>query len=84
MATREEFFNSLKGILVDRLKVDGDTITHEATFLEDLGLDSIDLMTMVMALEEEFGIEVDDSEVEGIETVSQALDLLTSKAKISA
>jgi acyl carrier protein len=84
MATREEFFNSLKGILVDRLKVDGDTITPEATFLEDLGLDSIDLMTMVMALEEEFGIEVDDSEVEGIETVSQALDLLTSKAKISA
>lgn len=84
MANKEELFEALKEVLVDRLKVEAETIVPQANLLDDLGLDSIDLMTMVMALEERFGIEVPDEEVEGVETVQQALDLLAKKAAVSA
>lgn len=84
MANKEELFEALKEVLVDRLKVEAETIVPQANLLDDLGLDSIDLMTMVMALEERFGIEVPDEDVEGVETVQQALDLLAKKAAVSA
>ena len=56
-----------------------DQVTREAKFGDDLDADSLDLVELVMALEEEFDVTVDESELEGIETVGQAFDLVTSK-----
>lgn len=84
MAPRDEVLSVLKEVLVDRLKVDSDTITEEANLFEDLGLDSIDLMTVVMAVEERFSIEVSDDELEDVTTLGQAADLLSTKVGTSA
>ena len=54
-------------------------MTPEANFADDLDADSLDLVELVMALEEQFDITVDESELEGVETVGQAFDLVTSK-----
>ncbi len=56
-----------------------DKVTREARFADDLDADSLDLVELVMALEEEFDITVDEDELEGIETVGQAFDLVSSK-----
>lgn len=64
---------------VEVLSVDAGQIQPEAKFGDDLEADSLDLVELVMALEEEFDISVDESELEGIETVGQALDLVKSK-----
>jgi acyl carrier protein len=64
---------------VEVLAVDADRITPEARFGDDLDADSLDLVELVMALEEEFDIKVDESELEGIETVGQALALVDAK-----
>lgn len=84
MANREEVVTSLKETLVERLKVDASTITEEANLFEDLGLDSIDLMTVVMAVEEKFSIEVSDEELEDVTTLGQAADLLSAKVGTNA
>lgn len=84
MAARDEVLTALKEVLVDRLKVEADTITEEANLFEDLGLDSIDLMTVVMAVEERFSIEVSDDELEDVTTLGQAADLLSTKVGTSA
>ncbi|HVL37945.1 MAG TPA: acyl carrier protein [Fimbriimonadaceae bacterium] len=84
MATRDEVVTSLKETLVDRLKVDAATITEDANLFEDLGLDSIDLMTVVMAVEEKFAIEVSDEELEDVTTLGQAADLLSAKVGTNA
>ncbi|HEX2052886.1 MAG TPA: acyl carrier protein [Actinomycetota bacterium] len=84
MASRDEVVDALKDVLVDRLKVDAGTITEEANLFEDLGLDSIDLMTVVMAVEEKFNIEVADEELEDVTTLGQAADLLTEKVGSNA
>lgn len=84
MANRDEVVTALKETLVDRLKVDASTITEEANLFEDLGLDSIDLMTVVMAVEEKFSIEVSDEELEDVTTLGQAADLLSAKVGTNA
>ncbi|MEX0790358.1 MAG: acyl carrier protein [Actinomycetota bacterium] len=84
MANRDEVVTALKETLVDRLKVDAATITEEANLFEDLGLDSIDLMTVVMAVEEKFSIEVSDEELEDVTTLGQAADLLSAKVGTNA
>lgn len=84
MASREEVVEALKDVLVDRLKVEAGTITEDANLFEDLGLDSIDLMTVVMAVEEKFSIEVADEELEDVTTLGQAADLLTAKVGSNA
>jgi acyl carrier protein len=66
---------------VDVLSVDAAKITKEARFKEDLEADSLDLVELVMSLEEEFGIEVPESDLEGIATIGQAYDLVVSKVK---
>jgi acyl carrier protein len=81
---REEVLSALKEVLVDRLKVDASTITDDANLFEDLGLDSIDLMTVVMAVEERFSIEVSDDELEDVTTLGQAADLLSNKVTSNA
>lgn len=66
---------------VDVLSVDAGKITKQARFKEDLEADSLDLVELVMSLEEEFGIEVPESDLEGITTIGQAYDLVLSKVK---
>ena len=76
---REEALSALREVAVEVLSVDPDAVVEEARFKEDLDADSLDLVELVMKLEEEFDISVDESELEGIETVQQAVDLVGSK-----
>lgn len=80
----EEVFEALKEVLVSRLKVEPEGVQPEANLFEDLGLDSIDLMSAVMAIEERFGIEVSDKELENVTTVGDAVELLSEKVGASA
>ncbi len=80
----DETMKALEEVLVDRMQVDAHRITPEANFFNDLGLDSIDLVTTVMAIEERFGIEVADAELETIETVGEAVELLSGKVAARA
>ena len=74
-----EAFDKFKQCAVEVLQVDAAKVTPEARFADDLDADSLDLVELVMALEEQFGISVDEAELEGVETVSQAFELVTSK-----
>ena len=77
--SNEETFEKFKVCAVEVLQVPEEKITKDARFAEDLDADSLDLVELVMALEEEFDVTVDESELEGIETVGQAFELVTSK-----
>lgn len=75
----EANFERFKKCAVEVLAVDDDKITKEASFADDLDADSLDLVELVMALEEEFDVAVDEEELEGIDTVGKAYDLVTGK-----
>jgi len=75
----QELFGRFKKCAVEVLSVDESAVTPDAKFGDDLDADSLDLVELVMALEEEFGVEVPEEELEGIETVGQAYDLVISK-----
>ncbi len=77
--TEDEAFEKFKESAVEVLQVSGDKITREARFAEDLDADSLDLVELVMALEESFDVSVEETELEGIETVGQAFDLINAK-----
>ena len=77
MATVDE---RVKKIIAEQLGVEEDEVTSEASFVEDLGADSLDTVELVMALEEEFGIEIPDEDVEKILTVGKALDYIKEKS----
>ncbi len=66
-------FDRVKGIIVEQLGVDEGEVTMEASFVEDLGADSLDVVELVMALEEEFDLEIPDEEAEKIATVGDAV-----------
>ncbi len=66
----------VKKIVVDQLGVKEEAITNSSSFVEDLGADSLDTVELVMALEEEFGIEIQDEEAEKITTIQQAIDFI--------
>jgi acyl carrier protein len=66
----------VKKIIVDQLGVDAAEVTTEASFIEDLGADSLDTVELVMALEEEFGLEIPDDEAEKIVTVKDAVEYI--------
>ena len=70
----------VKKIIVDHLGVDADKVTDEASFIDDLGADSLDTVELVMAFEEEFGSEISDSEAEKILTVGDAVKFIESKS----
>lgn len=74
-------FDKVKKIIVDRLGVDESEVTEEASFIDDLGADSLDTLELVMALEEEFGIEIPDEDAEKIITVGDALNYIKEKLK---
>lgn len=71
MSTLEE---RVKKIIVEQLGVKEDEVVEEASFVDDLGADSLDTVELVMALEEEFGVEIPDEEAEKIKTVKEAVD----------
>jgi acyl carrier protein len=73
---REEIFAKVKVLIVEQLGVDEDKVTLEANFREDLEADSLDLVELIMAFEEEFGGEISDEEAQEITTVGQAVDYL--------
>lgn len=66
----------VKKIIVDQLGVNAEQVTEEASFIDDLGADSLDTVELVMALEEEFGMEIPDEEAEKISTVKTAIDYI--------
>ena len=74
-----EAFNKFKECAVEVLHVPEKNVTRKANFAKDLDADSLDLVELVMALEEQFGITVDESELDGVETVGEAFDLVYSK-----
>ncbi len=75
----DEAFEKFKGCAVEVLQVPADKVTKEARFAEDLDADSLDLVELVMALEETFDVSVEETELEGIETIGQAFDLISAK-----
>jgi acyl carrier protein len=72
-------FDKFRACAVDVLQVPADKVIPAARFDDDLDADSLDLVELVMALEEAFDVTVDESELEGIETVGQAYDLISAK-----
>ena len=72
-------FERVKKCAVEVLSVEADQVTPEASFADDLDADSLDLVELVMALEEEFDVTVEEEELEGIETVGAAFDLIKGK-----
>ena len=76
--------NKIKKIIADRLQVDLASVTDGASFVEDLGADSLDLVELVMAFEEEFGLEIPDQDAEMMKSVGDALNYLKSKTEASA
>ena len=75
MVDQEKF----KEIIVDRLGVDPNEVTPEASFIDDLGADSLDTVELVMAFEEEFDIEIPDEDAEKLTTVKSAMDYLAQR-----
>ena len=71
----------VKKIVVEQLGVKEDEVTNEASFVEDLGADSLDTVELVMALEEEFKTEIPDEDAEKITTVQQAIDYVSEHVK---
>ncbi len=74
-----EILDKIKEIVVDQLGVDEDVVTPDATFLNDLEADSLDVVELMMALEEEFDIEIPDEEAEKISTVSDLANYIAEK-----
>ncbi|MFL3052548.1 MAG: acyl carrier protein [Candidatus Neomarinimicrobiota bacterium] len=71
-------FDKVKDIIIDKLGVEEEKINKEASFVDDLGADSLDTVELIMQLEEEFGIEIPDDDAEKITTVQAAIDYLES------
>ena len=76
-----ETSDRVKKIVVEHLGVEADKVTEEASFIDDLGADSLDTVELVMAFEEEFGIEIPDDAAEKIQTVGDAIGFIKSNAK---
>lgn len=74
-------FDRVKKVVVEQLEVNPDEVTAEASFVEDLGADSLDQVELVMALEEEFDLEIPDEEAERITTVQSAVNYITEKTQ---
>ncbi len=75
----DDNFERFKQCAVEVLAVEADQVIPEASFVDDLDADSLDLVELVMALEEEFGVNVEEEELEGITTIGAAYDLINGK-----
>lgn len=75
----DDILNRCHRILVEHLNLDGDKVKPDARIIEDFGADSLDMVELVMAAEEEFGIEISDAEGEAMVTVQDAVDAIAKK-----
>lgn len=78
---RDELLKKIKSIVSDKLSISEDQITEEASFIDDLGADSLDTVELVMALEDEFSMDIPDEEAEKLTTVGKAMDYILSTVK---
>ena len=74
--TGEEIFEKVKGIIVEQLGISETSVTLEASFIDDLGADSLDIVELIMALEEEFDTEIPDADAEKVVTVGDVVDYI--------
>ena len=74
--TQEEIFERVKEIIVEQLGVTETSVTLDASFIDDLGADSLDIVELIMALEEEFDTEIPDSDAEKVVTVGDVVDYI--------
>ena len=74
-------FETVKRIVVDQLQVAADDVKIDSTFIDDLGADSLDIVELIMAFEEEFNIEIPDEIAEKIKTVKDAVEYIDAKGK---
>ncbi|MBT3216275.1 MAG: acyl carrier protein [Candidatus Marinimicrobia bacterium] len=72
--------DKVKEVIIDKLGVEEDKIKLEASFVDDLGADSLDTVELIMELEEEFGLEIPDEDAEGLTTVGSVVDYLESNS----
>jgi acyl carrier protein len=76
---REELLKKVRAIVADKLSISEDQVTEGASFIEDLGADSLDTVELVMALEDEFSLDIPDEEAEKLTTVGKALDYIQTR-----
>ena len=76
MADADKTFEKVRDIVVEQLGVEADEVSIDSTFIDDLGADSLDIVELIMAFEEEFNIEIPDEEAEKIRTVKNAVELI--------
>jgi len=79
-----EVYEKIKDIIVDTLAVEAEKVTPTASFREDLGADSLDLVELIMAFEDEFGGRISDDDARSITTVQGAVDYLTGKMQAAS
>lgn len=72
-------YDKFKGIVADQLGVEAEQVTPEASFVDDLNADSLDLVELIMAFEEEYGMEISDEDAEKIATVQDAVDYIKDR-----
>ncbi len=72
----EEIFEKVKDVIVEQLGVTESSVTNEASFIDDLGADSLDIVELIMALEEEFDLEIPDADAEKIVTVNDVVEYI--------
>ncbi|MCT7976424.1 acyl carrier protein [Laspinema olomoucense] len=82
--SQEDIFSQVKKIVTEQLEVEGEKVTPSASFAEDLGADSLDTVELVMALEENFDIEIPDEAAEKITTVQEAVKYIESQVAAKA
>lgn len=80
MASNEEIAERIKSIIVEQLGVSMEEVTPQASFIEDLGADSLDIVELIMALEEEYDMEIPDEDAEKLQTVSSVINYVQSKS----
>ena len=77
----EEIFKTMQDLIAEQFAIDADEISMDSSFVDDLGADSVDLVELVMAMEEEFGVEIADEDAQKILKVKDAINYIESKQK---
>lgn len=77
--TEQEVYEKIKAVVVEQLGVSESEVTKEASFVEDLGADSLDSVELLMALEEEFGTEISDEDSEKLKTIADTIKYISGK-----